>query len=409
MRIPRVLTIFLAVFVIAAAAVPVAGQKDTAESIGKRIDGIRKDIERVKRELEKGEKTILQMKKQKKTVQGEISREERKIKAVQQNLVRLENEEKLLLREEASARNRLDAAKRVLSIRSEEYRMRLRSMYKRQRISAAHILFSAGSVSALLRGYRMLESLAVADLEILTTIRRQNQIITTEMASIRTALDAKKALESAKRQEKEYLAGAQSKRKYLLAEISRDQKKQEERNRQWEREYRESIALMDKLIEEQMSRDRNVSPGSLKDYNFVGRKGKLPWPVPGRLVSRFGRTVDSKTKTVTVNRGVEFETRPGEQVRTIGSGQVVRTQSIRGYGNFIMVHHFPVFYTIYAHLSDILVSEGDIVQEGSVIGLAGSSGLVDNSGSRLLIEVLNGRTPENPLKWLRPDRRAAGS
>jgi murein hydrolase activator len=348
------------------------------------------------------------MKKRKQTVQGEITQEEQKIQMVQRNLARLQNEEQFLLQEESSAQNRLEEAKRVLSIRSEEYRMRLRSMYKRQRISAAHVIFSAGSVSAFLRGYRMLESLAVADLEVLNSIRHQNQIIATEMTGIQNAIEAKRALENARLQESEYLSEAQKKRKDLLAVIARDQKTQEEKNQRWEKEYRESMALMDRLIQDQISRDRTVSPGTLKNYSFMSRRGKLPWPVGGRVVSRFGKTVDPRTNTTTINRGVEFETKTGEQVRTIGSGQVVKTQSIRGYGNFVMIHHFPGHYTIYAHLSDILVSEGDIVQEGSVIGLAGSSGLVDNRISRLLIEVLNGRTPEDPLRWLRPDQRSSG-
>ena len=404
------LTCFILVFaaIFEAGNAPAAPAKTGSEDAGKRIEEIRNNIERAKREMEKGEKTILNMKKRKQTVQGEISLEERKIRMVQQNLIRLRNEENVLLQEETAAQDRMESARRVLTMRSEEFRMRLRSMYKRQRISAAHILFSAGSVSAFQRGYRMMESLAAADLGVLNAIRHQNQIIVTEMSSIQTAIDAKRALENARRHESEYLAFAQRKRKDLLADISRDQKAQEEKYQRWEREYRESMALMDRLIQEQIARDRSVAPEILKNYNFVSRKGKLPWPVGGKVVSRFGKTVDPRTNTVTINRGVEFESKTGEQIRTIGSGQVVKTQSIRGYGNFVMIHHFPGHYTIYAHLSDILVSEGDIVQEGSVIGLAGSSGLVDNRNSRLLMEILNGRTPENPLRWLRPDARRAG-
>jgi septal ring factor EnvC (AmiA/AmiB activator) len=282
-------------------------------------------------------------------------------------------------------------------------------MYKRQRISAAQVFFSAGSVSALLRGYRMLHALAVADLKVLNTIHSQNRIIETEMNSIQIALGTNVALERAKRQEQTYLSNARERRLELLEEINRDQKIQEERNRKWREDLRQAEALMDRLLQEQIAKNVTVVPGSLKNYNFASRKGKLPWPVAGKVVSEFGRVVDQKTNTVTINRGVEFETRRGEQVCTIGSGQVVKTQSIRGYGNFVMIHHFPNYYTVYAHLSDILVSEGDIVREGSIIGLAGSTGMVDDSVSRLLIEVLRGRAPENPLSWIRPDRRSSGS
>lgn len=388
---------------------PAFAQKESVESISDRIEKIRKEIEKSKRELEKGERTILDIKKRKQSVQEEVSLQEKKIRVVQGNIARLENEERLLKIAEDGASRRLTDAREVLKLRSDEYRARLSSMYKRRRISAAQVFFSAGSVSALLRGYRMLHALAVADLNVLNTIRSQNRIIETEMHSIKIALDTNTALEQDKRQEQNYLASAREKRIDLLEEINRDQKIQEEKNRKWKEELRQAEALMDRLIQEQIAKEKKVAPNSLKNYDFAGRRGRLPRPVAGRVVSEFGRVVDPRTGTVTINRGVEFETRRGEQVCTIGSGQVVKTQSIRGYGNFVMIHHFPNYYTIYAHLSDILVSEGDIVFEGSIIGLAGSTGMIDDSVSRLLIEVLRGRTPENPISWLRPDRRGTGT
>lgn len=409
MRIRLVHGVFLLASVVfllsAGTGFPEGGSGETSAA---HLEKVRKDIERAKREIEKGEKTILNMRRRSKTVQSEIVLEERRIRQVRENLLRLENEEKSLLREEDAARNRLSNARKVLDFRSTEYRARLRAMYKRQKMSPARALFGAGSVSSIFRGFRMLTALAAADLEMLHSIRRQNDAIQTEMANIQLAIEAKRTLEAAKRRESLVLASSQKKRRQLLDEISRDQKAQEERNRRWEKEYRNAVALMDRLIQEQIERDRKLDSAPVKDYSFSARRGKLPWPVSGEIVSRYGRQVDARTKTVTINRGVEFRTRHGEQVRSIGTGKVVKTQSIRGYGNFVMVFHYPTYYTIYAHLSDILVREGDIVREGMVVGLAGSTGLVDAGESRLLIEVLNGRTPDNPLRWLRPDRRSAG-
>ena len=404
-RLGVVVTAFALVCLVPHGTSPVFAQKEKVESISNRIERIRKDIEKSKQELEKGERTIVDIKKRKQSMQEEVSLQEKKIRMVESNIARLENEERQLMGDEEAARRRLADARAVLSLRSDEYRTRLRAMYKRQRISAAQVFFSAGSVSALLRGYRMLHALAVADLKVLNTIRSQNRVIETEMNSIQVALDTNVALEHTKRLEQTYLANARRKRLELLEEINRDQKVQEERNRRWKEELRQAEALIDRLLQEQIAKNKTIVPGSLKNYDFSSRKGRLPWPVAGKVVSEFGRVVDPKTNTVTINRGVEFETRRGEQVSTIGSGQVVKTQSIRGYGNFVMIHHFPNYYTIYAHLSDILVSEGDIVREGNVIGLAGSTGLIDDSVSLLLMEVLRGRAPENPLSWLRPDRR----
>ena len=297
------------------AAHTVIAQSESMESISNRLDKVRKDIERARREIEKGEKNILDMGRRSKSVQSEMEKEERKIETVRRNLQRLENEEKILFREEEAALRRLDDAKRVLAVRSEEYRIRLRTMYLRQKISPARMLFSARSLSSLLRGFRMLKELAAADLEILHAMRRQNETIQTEMANIRIALEAKRALEISKRREGAYLANAQKKRREILLEIDRDRKRQEERNLKWEEDYRQAMALMDRLLEEQIARDKMVDPGALKNYNFVSRKGNLPWPVSGPVVSGFGRQVDAKTKTVTINRGIAFQTKQGEQIR----------------------------------------------------------------------------------------------
>jgi murein hydrolase activator len=383
-------------------------QKESVESISNRIEKIQKEIEQSKREIEKGERAIRDIRKKKQSVQEEVRRQEKNIRVVESNIARLEREERQLKVARDAATNRLTDAQKVLALRSAEFKDRIRSMYKRQRISIPEIMFGAGSVSTMLRGFRMLHDLAVADTRVLETLRGQNRIIETEMNTLRIAIDTNIVLETAKRREQSSLANAREKRLELLGEIDRDQRVQEEKTLKWKEELRQSEELMDRLLQEQIAKKKTVVPGSLKNYSFAGRKGKLPWPVAGKVVSGYGQVVDPKTNTVTINRGVEFETRRGEQVCTIGSGQVVKIQSIRGYGNFVMIHHFPNYYTIYAHLSDILVSEGDIVHEGSVIGLAGSTGLVDDRVSRLLVEILRGRNPENPLSWLRPDRRASG-
>jgi murein hydrolase activator len=388
----------------------VFAQPNTSKTIRDRIDKIQKDIDKTKAEIEKAEKDLRTMKTRKATVQDDLSLSEKKIKTVQNNLLLLQNEERTLKAEEEAARLRMDDASRVLSARSEEYKNRLRSMYRRQKVSALEVFFSAGSMSSLLRGFTMLRSLAAADMNVLNDIRYRNSIIETEMETVKTALNAKVAMERTKEQEKNNLAAAKRKRELLLADINTSLRAQEEKIQNWNREYEQSKMIMDQLLQEQIKNNEKVAvPQSLRGYTFAGRKGKLPWPVNGKVLSGYGRSVDSKTGTVTINRGVEFEARRGEQVSAMGSGQVVKTQSIRGYGNYIMIHHFPNYYTIYAHLSDFLVNEGDIVREGDVIGLAGSTGLIDDRNTQVLIEILNGKTPENPLSWLKPNKNLAGT
>ncbi len=159
--------------------------------------------------------------------------------------------------------------------------------------------------------------------------------------------------------------------------------------------------LLPDRTEEQMKR-KGVPP-ALKGYNFAIRKGKLPWPVSGKVVTRFGLVIDRETKTKVTSRGIEILTKYNEPVSSVGSGSVAMTNSIRGYGNFIIIYHPENHYSVYGHLSDILVNTGDIVDEGMAIGTAGSTGLLDISDAQLKLEVLNGSEPEDPLTWLRQE------
>ena len=81
------------------------------------------------------------------------------------------------------------------------------------------------------------------------------------------------------------------------------------------------------------------------------------------------------------------------------------------YGNFVLMSHPSTpndYYSLYGHLSDILVNKGDIVLAGVPVGLAGSTGMIDNSSSRLVLEILKGEAPVNPLDWLnRSNQRAS--
>ena len=84
-----------------------------------------------------------------------------------------------------------------------------------------------------------------------------------------------------------------------------------------------------------------------------------------------------------------------------GSGKVglVRFQA-NGYGLYVILEHPDQFTTLYAHLEEVLVSAGEEVQEGQVLGYSGSSG--NSTGSHLHFELRqNGKTPVNPIPYFK--------
>lgn len=133
---------------------------------------------------------------------------------------------------------------------------------------------------------------------------------------------------------------------------------------------------------------------------FSQLRGKLNWPTLGRVVSRFGLQRHQKLATVTENPGIEIEAKEGTPVSSVCTGQITKITWLRGYGNTVIMDHHDGYYTVYAHLGQILVREGQIVSGGEMIGRVGQSGSL--SGPRLHFEVWAKREKQDPITWLVP-------
>jgi len=116
-------------------------------------------------------------------------------------------------------------------------------------------------------------------------------------------------------------------------------------------------------------------------------------------VSAFGAQVHPRFGTRTFRNGVDIEAVEGREVAAVFAGHVVYTGWFKGYGNLIILDHDNEYYTLYAHVADIVVKEGDDVKQGQRIGTVGDTGSLE--GPRLYFEVRHQGKPQNPEQWLR--------
>lgn len=131
--------------------------------------------------------------------------------------------------------------------------------------------------------------------------------------------------------------------------------------------------------------------------SFTELKGNMLWPLHnGKIVKRFGQNRNVELNTVTVNYGVDISLKKDPNVRCVAEGIVSAIDWLPGYGSVVIVSHKGDYRTVYGHLAEIYIDEGDKVATGKVIAKIGES--VD--GNVLHFEIWSSRTNQNPEKWL---------
>jgi murein DD-endopeptidase MepM/ murein hydrolase activator NlpD len=133
--------------------------------------------------------------------------------------------------------------------------------------------------------------------------------------------------------------------------------------------------------------------------DFAKGRGSLDWPVRGTVIGRFGPETHPKYGTTTLNNGIDIQAAMGAPVRAVAKGRVEYTSDdYAGYGEIVILNHGDGYYTLYAHLSDISVSQSQEVTPGQVIGKVGDTGSL--KGVELHFEVRKGGSALNPEDWL---------
>jgi len=128
---------------------------------------------------------------------------------------------------------------------------------------------------------------------------------------------------------------------------------------------------------------------------FSSLRGKLSWPVRGRLTQAFGSSRNSKQRW----KGVIISAAAGSRVHAIARGKVEFSGRLRGYGYLVIIRHDKNYRSLYAYNRSVYKKEGQIVKAGEVIAAVGSSGSQSNSG--LYFEIRKGTSPQNPKRWIR--------
>jgi len=138
----------------------------------------------------------------------------------------------------------------------------------------------------------------------------------------------------------------------------------------------------------------DVPTKMLDDVDFSHLRGRLPWPVSGRMVSRFGT---SRAGGELKWEAVRIAAPAGTDVRAIAYGRIAYAGWLPYYGLVLMIDHGDGYLTVYGHNQALYKQVGDWVKAGEVISTVGSSG--GQSKAVLYFQIRHENRPLNPQRW----------
>lgn len=322
-----------------------------------------------------------------------------------------------LRKEERTLQGNIDDTKRSIqelggqvSYLKRNYASYVSNVYRYGRTYDLELLLTSKSLNQVLVRAEYLRRFSDQRKKDLDKITTQREAIEEENLKLQRQLVEQRQLITDKAVEEKKLQDQVKKRKQVLAGIRRDKKMLRQNADRTLAAAQELEQLISKLIEQERLRkareaarvkEGKAPPPSIAPSGqaFVDRRGHLRWPVSqGRIVARFGNQQHPVLKTITQNTGIDIAVPTGTDVEAVANADVSMISWLPSFGNLVILDHSDGYRTVYAHLSEIAVSEGEQVTEGNVIGKSGES----FTGSVLHFEIWKDREKQDPEHWLSP-------
>lgn len=217
-----------------------------------------------------------------------------------------------------------------------------------------------------------------ASLQLLTALEQEKLLESQELAKL---MADNKLLQ-------EQLILSKAERKQLLVQINKDYQdnsQQLSRLKKNEKQLKLLISRLEKVTQAEIAK-------KIKAQSFSQLRGKLSWPVQGKIAKSFGsQRAGGKWN------GVLIQAQEGSKIKAIAHGQIVFSGWFKGYGLLAIVKHDKNFMSLYAFNQSLYGEVGDWVRAGDTIATLGNSGGRDKAG--LYFEIRKKNKPLNPEKW----------
>ena len=205
--------------------------------------------------------------------------------------------------------------------------------------------------------------------------------------------DQLEVLQQQRLQVEQELAARVSDKRGMLNRVRQEVASKKSRDLQLAREEKALLRLLDDMSEGLLA----IEKSSTSDQQIRKRKGRLKWPLPGKIVASFGSRPSPSMPTL---QGVQLKPKSNfREVRAMAAGQVRYADWFGGFGLMTIVDYGDGLLGVYAH-NDVLYKQlGDWVEENETIADAGSTGWINNVA--VYFEIRDRGKAVDPKRWCR--------
>ena len=390
--------------------------KSRIESLKKQEKEIAAEKKEAKEQREANESDILDLVEQKNQIDKEIKLTQESIETKNE----LIQEYVLLI---AEKQNELGDALLERDDLNERFRVRIRAMEEKGKLTYWSILFKANSFADLLDRVEMINEIARSDARMIDQLQEVAQQIEAarqelaaekvEMEEAKEALNAEQAELESQRAEADGLmaelmedheAYAELESKYeaeqdaLLAKIATEQVKYKEAVAAEEKARKEAEAAARERERAAREREQAASGGG-SSYNGAVSSYGFSWPCTARAITcPFGPRYHPITHVYSNHSGMDIGASYGSPIYACASGTVTTATYGTAYGYYVTINHGNGFSTLYGHMTRYTVSSGQYVTRGEIIGYVGSTGW--STGPHLHLTMYYNGSLVNPLTYL---------
>lgn len=388
------------------------------------------DIRKAEQDIAELEKLIRQIQTEKSAAQQALQQTEKEIGDLEKNIRSLEAEQKKNeqeIREFEIEKGKFESRRRQ---QQKLVALQSRAAYQAGQSEPLRLFFNQQDpalVSHNLTYYQYLQQARQQQIN-------QFQATVRQLSELQAAIDLhQQELEQQKtqlQQQRDQLAELRQQRRQLVAELDKKQQGSQQQlssRKQEQKKLNDLLAAIEQKLarqaeQERLRRERErqlalqqnrarirqqqqaparggqqvSSQFSHPGGNFAQARGKLPWPVNGRLLAGFG---SPRNDTRSKWDGVLIQAAEGHQVRVIHPGRVVFADWLRGSGLLVIVDHNDGYLSLYGHNQSLLVSAGDNLKAGQPIATVGNTG--GQSQSALYFAIRKQGQATDPGQWCR--------